>query len=127
MTGHFEFRELLLKIHDLLSNNDREGLHFLLGDDVPRNLRDDLSLGGTLRVLQALFDKAIINEQDCIYLIEALEKIRCFDASKRLKGLFSVFYFSESFFYELLFRISTKSKTIRHSKSFVDGYLMERQ
>ena len=92
MTGHFEFRELLLKIHDLLSNNDRERLHFLLGDDVPRNLRDDLSLGGTLRVLQALFDKAIINEQDCIYLIEALEKIRCFDASKRLKGLFSFFF-----------------------------------
>ncbi|CAF0987808.1 unnamed protein product [Adineta ricciae] len=85
MTGHFEFRELLLKIHDLLSDNDRERLHFLLGDDVPRNLRDDLSLGGTLRVLQALFDKAIINDQDCIYLIEALEKIRCFDASKRLK------------------------------------------
>ncbi|UJR16632.1 hypothetical protein I4U23_003532 [Adineta vaga] len=85
MSGHFEFRELLLKIHDLLSDNDRQRLHFVLGDDVPRNLRDDLSLGGTLRVLQALFDKAIINDQDCIYLIEALQKIRCFDAAKRLQ------------------------------------------
>ena len=89
MLGQFEFRELLLKIQDLLSDNDRQRLHFLLGDDVPRNLRDDPSLGGTLRVLQSLFDKSIITDQDCVYLIEALKKIRCYDAAKRLQGLLS--------------------------------------
>lgn len=86
MSGQFQFRELLLKIQDLLSDHDRQRLHFLLGDDVPRHLRDDPSLGGTLSVLQSLFDKDIINDQDCDYLIKALTKIRCLDAARRLQG-----------------------------------------
>lgn len=89
MSGQFQFRELLLKIQDLLSDHDRQRLHFLLGDDVPRHLRDDPSLGGTLSVLQSLFDKDIINDQDCDYLITALTKIRCLDAARRLQGYLS--------------------------------------
>lgn len=81
-----DFRTVLLKIQNLLSDKDRECLHFLLGDDVPRNLRDDSTIGGTLRVLQTLLDKDKINDQDCDYLIKALIKIECFDAAKRLQG-----------------------------------------
>ena len=88
MTEQFDFRALLLKIQDLLSENDRHRLHFLLGEDVPKYLRDDPSLNGTLHVLESLFEKAIISDQDCDYLIEAFNKIHCHDAAKRLKGLF---------------------------------------
>ena len=86
MSSQFEFRELLLKIQDRLSDNDRQRLLFLFGDDVPRYLRDDPSMSGTLLALQSLFDKAIINEQDCEYLVDALRRIRCFDAARRLQG-----------------------------------------
>ena len=88
MAVQFDFRGLLVKIQDLLSDTDRQRLHFLFGDDVPRHLRDDQSVGGALRVLESLFDKAIINDQDCDYLIEAFKSIHCDNAAQRLQGLF---------------------------------------
>ncbi|CAF3328775.1 unnamed protein product [Rotaria sp. Silwood2] len=86
MGGELDFRALLLKIQDLLSDNDRHRFLFLLGEDVPRYMRDDPSLSGTLRVLESLFEKAIISDQDCDYLIKAFKKIHCNDAAKRLQG-----------------------------------------
>jgi hypothetical protein len=88
MTAQFDFRALLVKIQDRLSDGDRQRLHFLFGDNVPRNLRDDQSAGGALRVLESLFDKAIINDQDCDYLIEAFKNIHCHNAVQKLQGLF---------------------------------------
>jgi hypothetical protein len=93
MNGQFEFRAVLLKIQDFLSQSDRSRFNFLLGEDVPRNLRDDPSLCGALRVLESLLDRAIINDQDCTYLIKAFKQIQCHDAAKRLQGLFICFYF----------------------------------
>ncbi|MCC7515638.1 MAG: hypothetical protein IT212_13190 [Bacteroidia bacterium] len=87
MSGQFDFRALLLKTQELLSDTDRIRLHFLLGDDVPKYLRDDPSLAGTLRVLETLFDRSIIDDQDYDYLIDAFTKIQCKDAAKRLQGL----------------------------------------
>lgn len=40
------FRAIILKIQNRLSEDDRLRLHFFLGDDVPRIIRDDLSLRG---------------------------------------------------------------------------------
>lgn len=79
-------RQVLLKIQDLLSNEDRERLHFLLGSHIPRQYREDPTLGGTLRVLETLLDREIINEADCHYLIQALRDISCFQAAKQLSG-----------------------------------------
>ena len=84
--AQFYFRASLLKIQDLLSDSDRQRLHFLLGDDVPRYLRDDKSVEGAIRVLESLIDKTIINEQDCHYLIEAFKAIQCENAARRLQG-----------------------------------------
>ncbi|CAF2690651.1 unnamed protein product [Rotaria sp. Silwood2] len=85
MSGEFDFRALLLKIQDRLSDNDRLRFLFLLGEDVPRYVRDDPPLIGALRALESLFDKAIINAQDCDYLIKAFKTIGCNDAAKRLQ------------------------------------------
>jgi hypothetical protein len=98
MNGQFDFRALLLKIQDLLSEKDRHRLHFLLGEDVPRYLRDDLSLSGTLHLLDSLLEKSFISDQDCDYLIEAFNKIHCHDAMKRLQGSF--FYFPSMIYIE---------------------------
>jgi hypothetical protein len=86
MDKSFDFRTLLLKIQDLLSDNDRHRLHFLLGEDIPRTIRDDSSLGGTLRLLDSLLEKSFIGHEDCSYLIAAFNNINCLDAARRLQG-----------------------------------------
>ncbi|UJR16795.1 hypothetical protein I4U23_003694 [Adineta vaga] len=80
-----EFRGILLKLQDRLSDNDRKRLHFFFGNDVPRRIRDDPTLGGTLSLLESLFDQDKINEQDFSVLVNALEEICCSDAAKLLK------------------------------------------
>lgn len=85
MDNH-HLRAIILKLQDRLSDNDRIRLHFFLGDDVPRRIRDDPSLAGTLSLMESLFDQDKINENDFSFLIHAFEQIRCIDAVKLLKG-----------------------------------------
>ena len=80
-------RSIILKLHDRLSNEDRKRLHFYLGNDVPRPIRDDSTLSGTLNLMDSLFDQDKINEQDFTLLINAFDEIRCFDAVKLLKSI----------------------------------------
>ena len=86
MDDKFDFRALLLKIQDGLSNDDRRRLHFLFGNVIPRHLRDDPSIAGTLSILESLFDQGKISDQDFDYLLGAFREIRCYDAVKRLEG-----------------------------------------
>ena len=81
-------RALILKIQDHLSDNDRQRLHFFLGTDVPRRIRDDPSLSGTLNLMECLFDQDKINERDFTFLINAFDEIHCIDAVKILRGNF---------------------------------------
>ena len=81
-----QLRSIILKLEDRLSDNDRKRLHFFLGNDVPRRLRDDPSLNGSLSLMESLFDQDKINEQDFTFLINAFDQIQCIDAVKLLKG-----------------------------------------
>ncbi len=85
MDNH-NFRAILVKLQDRLSDDDRKRLHFYLGNDVPRRIRDDPTLGGTLCLLESLFDQDKINEQDFTFLIHAFDGIQCYDAGDLLKG-----------------------------------------
>jgi hypothetical protein len=94
------FRVLLLQLSNQLSDGNREGFHFIVGSIAPRRLRDDCTPPGTLRLLEFLFDCALINEQRFDYLIHALREIGCHDAVERLEGLYCcllVIILSESF------------------------------
>ena len=82
----YRLRAIILKLQDRLSNDDRKRLHFYLGHDVPRRIRDDPSLGGTLSLMESLFDRDKINEKDFTFLINAFDEIQCLDAVKLLKG-----------------------------------------
>ena len=86
MDNH-HLRGLILKLEYRLSDHDRIRLHFFLGDDVPRRIRDDPSLAGTLNLMQSLFDQDIINEQDFTFLIKAFDEIQCLDAAQLLRGI----------------------------------------
>ena len=88
MDEQFDFRALLLKLQDCLSDNDRRRLHFLVGDMIPRQIRDDPTLGGTLNLLESLFDQGRITTQDYGYLMHAFREIGCHTAVQRLKRLF---------------------------------------
>jgi hypothetical protein len=85
MNNH-QLRAIILSLQDRLSDNDRKRLHFFLGNDVPRRIRDDPTLGGTLSLMEALFDQDKINEKDFTFLINAFDEIQCIDAVKLLKG-----------------------------------------
>jgi len=84
---HRRLRAIILKLQDRLSNDDRQRLHFFLGDDVPRRIRDDPTLGGTLALMESLFDQDKINERDFTFLINAFDEIQCIDAVKLLRGI----------------------------------------
>ena len=84
-------RAIILKLQDRLSNDDRKRLHFYLGNDVPRRIRDDPTLSGTLNLMDSLFDQDKINEKDFTFLINAFDEIQCIDAVKLLRGYFSLF------------------------------------
>jgi len=81
-------RAILLNLQDRLSDNDRKRLHFFLGNDVPRRIRDDPSLSGTLCLMESLFDQDKINDEDFTFLIHAFDEIQCLDAVKLLRGNF---------------------------------------
>ncbi|CAF2052185.1 unnamed protein product [Rotaria magnacalcarata] len=85
MNAH-RLRAILLKLQDRLTDDDRKRLHFFFGNDVPRRIRDDPSLGGTLSLMEFLFDQDKINEEDFTFLINAFEAIQCVDAAKLLRG-----------------------------------------
>ncbi|CAF1493470.1 unnamed protein product [Rotaria sordida] len=78
-------RGIIVKLQDRLSNDDRKRLHFYLGNDVPRRIRDDASLSGTLSLMDSLFDQDKINEKDFTFLINAFNEIQCIDAVKLLR------------------------------------------
>lgn len=86
MDRKFDFRALLIRIQDQLSDNDRRRFHFLIGDIIPRHQRDDCTLAGTLTLLESLFDRAIISEDYLDFLIRVFHHIQCHDAVKRLQG-----------------------------------------
>ena len=87
MDNH-HLRSIILKLQDRLSDNDRQRLHFFLGDDVPRRIRDNPTLNGTLNLMESLFDQDKINERDFTFLIDAFKEIQCIDAVKLLRGIF---------------------------------------
>ena len=85
---NYHLRAIILKLQDRLSDDDRKRLHFFFGNDVPRRIRDDPTLNGTLCLMESLFDQDKINEQDFTFLINAFDQILCTDAAKVLRGNF---------------------------------------
>jgi hypothetical protein len=81
-----EFRALLIKLFNQLSDSDRQALHFFVGNRVPRRDRDDCTPAGSLHLLDSLFDQNLITEQNFDYLINVFEQIHCYSAAEQLKG-----------------------------------------
>jgi hypothetical protein len=103
--GKNRLRGTILKLQDRLSNDDRKRLHFFLGNEVPRLIRDDSTLNGTLTLMESLFDQDKISEEDFAFLINAFDEIQCTDAVKILKGIPSIVSISMS-----LYRIRLEHK-----------------
>ena len=82
----FEFRAVLLRIQDSLSDAERRQLHFLFTEDIPRRLQLDGSVETALDVLQALFDREKISPKNFEYLLNGLKAIQRHDCAQRLKG-----------------------------------------
>ncbi|CAF1548496.1 unnamed protein product [Adineta ricciae] len=85
MGEQLNFRALLLKLQDALSRSDRERFHFILGDIIPADVRDDLSMGSTLKLLETLIKQGNIDQQDVGFLIKVFSKIHCQSIVNMLK------------------------------------------
>ncbi|UJR07506.1 hypothetical protein I4U23_011795 [Adineta vaga] len=83
--NQYRLRSVILKLDARLSDADRQRFHFFMGNNVPRRIRDDKSLNGTLTLMESLFDQDKINEKDFTFLIEAFEEIECIDAAQLLR------------------------------------------
>ena len=81
-----DLRGILVRLQDHLTSDDRRRLHFFLGDDIPRRIRDDPTLSGTLSLMESLFDQDKINGEDFTFLIDAFDAIQCRDAANILRG-----------------------------------------
>jgi len=77
-----ELRKFLLVLLDDLSDTDRCRLHFVLGNDIPRRLRELSNIKSTIQVFEHLIDTGKIFTS----LIDALSTLGKPDWSKRLKG-----------------------------------------
>jgi len=92
----FEFRIVLVKIQDSLSDEDRRKLHFIFGEEIPRRLQENGSLTSALEVLQTLFDRLRISRNNYDYFVRALQEIGRNDCAQRLIGRTSfVLYISK--------------------------------
>ncbi|CAF1603375.1 unnamed protein product, partial [Didymodactylos carnosus] len=64
-----------------LSEEECRKLKFLLGKDIPRRIRDDPTIGGTLDLFEQLLERCKIPAKEFKYLIEAFEGIKCIVAT----------------------------------------------
>lgn len=77
-----KLREFLLILLDDLSDIDRCRLHFVLGNEVPRRLRQLNNIENTIQIFEHLIDTGKIFTS----LIDALSACGKSDWSKKLKG-----------------------------------------
>jgi len=78
-----KLREFLLIILDDLSDLDRCRLHFVLGNEVPRRLRQLNNIENTIQIFEHLIDKGKIFSS----LIDALSACGKLNLSEKLKGI----------------------------------------
>lgn len=84
--NNYDLRSIIVKISDRLTPEDREQFHFYFGNNVSRTTRDDLTLAGTLNLINELFDRDKIKQRDFDLLIDAFDTIQCVDAATLLRG-----------------------------------------
>jgi hypothetical protein len=77
-----KLRGFLLSLLDDMSDLDRRRLHFVLGNEVPRRIRQHNNIEGTIQVFEHLIDNGKIF--NC--LIDALSACGKSDWSEKLKG-----------------------------------------
>jgi hypothetical protein len=81
-----QLRGIILKLQNRLSEDDRIRLHFFFGNYAPKTITTDLTLRGTLNLMDYLFAQDKINEENFTFLINAFDEIQCNDAAKLLRG-----------------------------------------
>jgi hypothetical protein len=72
MSSDKDFRVLLLEVEDEMSIEERKKFVFLLGDDVPRRMRDE----PLVEIFTILIDRGHISERNCSYLQKKFEQMK---------------------------------------------------
>lgn len=86
MNQEFNCRVELANLQFLLTEDERRLLHFVIGNVGSRVDRDNITLGGTLKIIESLFEEGKITETNLDFLIKAFDGINCQHAVRRLHG-----------------------------------------
>jgi hypothetical protein len=84
---NYWLRSVLIQLQNLLSDTDRQRLHFLFSDDVPRRIREDSTVNGSLNLMDILIEQGKISTSDLSVLIEACEALKFVAAARFLDGV----------------------------------------
>lgn len=86
MPSEADFRMFLVKLSFKMSDEDRKIFVFLLGDDIPRSMKDALLVD----IFDKLIDRGLISEEDGSYLEEKFKAARlvalAFDVARFYSG-----------------------------------------
>ncbi|UJR33255.1 hypothetical protein I4U23_020710 [Adineta vaga] len=85
MDRQFDCRKLLINLQSEISSEERTLLHFVIGTIVSRDDRDDITLHGTLNIIETLFQQENITENNLDFLIKAFDAINCHSAVRQLR------------------------------------------
>ena len=97
MPSEREFRALLLAIEDDLSDEERKKFVFLLGDDVPRRIKD----GPLVDIFTELINRGHISKSTCQYLVQIFESMKLLTVAYRIAQFEARKYYLLAFLLEI--------------------------
>ena len=89
MDADTRFRLILTEVDDELSDQDRKRLHFVIGNVIPKRLREHPTVADTVNLWETLFERGKISAEDFQFLIDTFDGIGCHRAAQKLRGVFS--------------------------------------
>lgn len=89
MDADTRFRLILTEVDEDLSDQDRKRLHFVIGNVIPKRLREHPTVADTVILWETLFERGKISSDDFQFLIDTFDGIGCHRAARKLRGIFS--------------------------------------
>ena len=83
----WRFRMIFVKINDLITDNQLITLKWMFRDEIRRMGEGDISTKGAFEFFQQLLERDIINMENLLRLIDALDKVGCGPAAQILRGI----------------------------------------
>lgn len=79
-------RLAIVRALEFINDDERHRLHFIFGDQVPRPVRENRTVNGTLTLIETLFEREKLNQNDLTTLINVFRRLKCVGAAEVLQS-----------------------------------------